>query len=122
MSDTSRRSKAGALFGGIALIAVGTLFLLDETGIADFGDVIRNYWPLFVVGVGVMRLIEGQIWDGLWLVAVGGWMQLVTLHLFGLTWGSSWPLLLIILGAGMVIRALLGAVRRDSEEASHESR
>jgi len=122
MNDERKHTRAGSLFGGVALIAVGTLFLLDEIGIADFGHVIRSYWPLFVVGVGVMRLIDGEIWDGLWLLAVGGWMQLVTLGMFGLTWGSSWPLLLIILGAGMVARALFAAVRPRREEQGHESR
>lgn len=121
MNDERKNSRAGALFGGIALITIGTLFLLDEVGVADFGHIVRNYWPLFVIGLGVRRAVSGVVWDGLWLMAVGTWMQLVTLGLFGLTWGSSWPLLLIVLGIGMVLRALIAAARPHEEGQRHES-
>ena len=34
-------------------------------------------------------------------------MQVAHLRLFGLTWATSWPLLLILVGAGLIVRALL---------------
>lgn len=126
MNNSERIEKrTGSLIAGLVLITLGTLFLLDRADVLDFSDVIRHYWPLFVIGAGVTRLLSGEIWNGLWMLAAGSWMQLVTLGMFGLTWGSSWPILLIVLGAGMIVRALFAAAGRDarsSEEGRrHES-
>jgi hypothetical protein len=56
------------------------------------------------------------VWAGLWLVAVGFWMQISHLRLFGLTWGTSWPLLLIALGGGMILRSFFESTARKGEE------
>lgn len=125
MNETRERATSpGTLVAGIVLIVFGVLFLLDRADVTDFGDVVRRYWPMFVIGSGVMKISRGEIWNGLWLLAVGSWLQLVTLHLFGLTYGSSWPLLLIVLGGGMMLRALIGTTGRHtgaSQENRHES-
>lgn len=121
MNENQKHSRASSLLFGVVLIVFGTLFLFDRSGIADFGDVIRHYWPLFLIVLGAARIIDGEVWGGLWLLAVGTWLQFVTLNLFGLTYGSSWPLLLIVLGAGMVVRALFAAVSPAREEPRHDS-
>jgi lia operon protein LiaF len=45
------------LWGGVLLIAVGLLFLLDSMQVADFGDVIRTYWPLILIFFGLRSII-----------------------------------------------------------------
>jgi hypothetical protein len=113
MSDNRRSIDTGALFWGVLLIGVGTIFLLDRFDIADLHFVIRTWWPLFIVAMGISKLVEPRgRWSGLWLIAVGAWLQITTLHLFGLTFASSWPLLLIAIGAGMVVRTLFEGMRR----------
>jgi cell wall-active antibiotic response 4TMS protein YvqF len=115
---TKRRVDSGALFGGLVLIAVGALFLLDRLDVADFGYVTRRYWPLIVVAFGVSKLLHRHVWAGLWMITIGAWLQAARLRLFGLTFGTSWPLLLIAFGAGLVIRTVIeSARRRDSHEA-----
>jgi hypothetical protein len=105
MNEATRRADGRGLFWGLALIAIGTLFLLDRFGMTDVDFVIHRFWPLLVILLGVSKLVRGgQAWSALWLIAIGVWLQLTTLHVFGLTFHSSWPLLLIILGAGMVVR------------------
>jgi predicted membrane protein len=44
-------------FGGIILILIGGLFLLDNLGVADFGDVVSTFWPLILIvwGFTVLR-------------------------------------------------------------------
>jgi hypothetical protein len=112
----NRKIETGTLVGGIILIVLGALFLLEELRLTDFGDVIRRYWPMIIVLVGVPKLFSYRtMWSGLWLIAVGGWLQIARLKLFGLTYGTSWPLLLIALGAGIIIRAFVEAVRRSRE-------
>lgn len=110
MNDAKRTIDAGTLFTGFVLVAVGTLFLLDRLRIADFGDVIRAWWPMIIVLVGLPKLFRrATMWSGLWLVAIGAWLQVTHLHLFGMTFSTSWPLLLIALGAGMTLRAVIDA-------------
>ena len=75
----------------------------SRLGISDFGWTIRHYWPVIVIVIGASKLVHRRtIWAGLWLISVGVWLQMVTLHIYGFTYGSSWPLLLVILGGGMM--------------------
>ncbi len=43
-------------FGGIILILIGVLFLLENFGIADFGDTVSTFWPLMLVFWGFVIL------------------------------------------------------------------
>jgi hypothetical protein len=103
MNDVARRKvDPDALFTGLVLVAVGIAFL---TG--NFGSVIRHWWPMIVVLVGIPKLFRLRtIWMGLWLISIGVWLQLVQLRAYGLTYRNSWPLLLIIIGAGIAVRAV----------------
>lgn len=106
MNDRMRRMDPGALFSGLVLIAVGVAFL-----VGDFGEIVRRWWPMFLVLVGLSRIFRQRtMWSGLWLIALGAWLQAVRLHLFDLTFGNSWPLLLIVIGAGIALRAFFDVV------------
>ena len=123
MNNDRRNIDTDALFWGILLIGIGTTFLLERLHIGDFRYHFQNYWPLIVVAVGVSTLFHrGKAWSGLWLIAVGAWLQAVTLNLFGLTYGSSWPLLLIVIGGGMVLRAVIEGTRGHRTDESTEAR
>jgi len=115
MNDVARRKvDPDSLFAGLVLIAAGVAFL---TG--DFGGIIRTWWPILIVVVGVLKLLRLRtLWSGLWLISVGGWLQLVQLHKFGLTYGNSWPLLLILIGAAIALRALFDAAGGTRNEPS----
>ncbi len=39
--------------GALILITLGVLFLLDNLGVANFGDIISTYWPVILILVGV---------------------------------------------------------------------
>jgi hypothetical protein len=105
-SDGNQRQIDGdKIFWGLLLVAAGTFMLLGRLGIADFSWTLRKFWPL---------------WAGLWMITLGAWLQAVTLHFHGFTYESSWPLLLIILGAGVIVRTLAGAAqRRDADESEN---
>jgi hypothetical protein len=119
--EAGKKIDAGALTGGIVLITLGVLFLLSKLEIADFHHVIRLYWPVIIIIVGATKLFSREtIWGGLWMMAVGAWLQIAHLRLFGLTYRSSWPLLLIVLGAGLVLRTFVDSMFRGRGER-HES-
>lgn len=46
--------------GGIILITLGVLFLLDTLNIADFGDLISTYWPLILIFIGFSILSKSR--------------------------------------------------------------
>ncbi|HTR57839.1 MAG TPA: DUF5668 domain-containing protein [Casimicrobiaceae bacterium] len=49
------RSRTGAL----VLIIVGTLFLLSNLGlIPQLGPLLRQWWPLILIVVGVVMLVQ----------------------------------------------------------------
>lgn|ERR1041385_7151992 len=118
---SNRKLDASGLFAGLMLIAIGTLFLLDHMGYADLHDVLHTWWPMALVIFGVSRFVHRpKAWSGVSLIVVGLWLQITTLHWWGVTFESSWPLLLIGWGALIVIRALLRATRGDSTEVNDE--
>jgi hypothetical protein len=117
----SSRNNRGTLVTGFILIAVGTISLLDRFDVADFGDIVRMWWPMIIVLIGVPKLFQPRtMWAGLWLVAVGAWLQMVRFHAFGMTFRTSWPFLLIALGAGLTLRALFDAAP-DAREERHDA-
>jgi Domain of unknown function (DUF5668) len=127
MNDTPKRPiDTTALFWGLTLVALGTVFLLDRLGMADVHLFFRNLWPLFLILLGVSKLLRRRsVWGGVWFIALGVWLQVSILHLFGMSFNSSWPLLLIALGAGVIVRALTDAARArrlaTPTEEHHES-
>ena len=117
-----RKIDAAALAGGISLIVLGVLFLLDRLRVADFGDVFRYYWPMVFVLIGIPKLFRRRtVWSGLWFITLGTWLQIARLKLFGLTYGTAWPLLLIAFGAGIIIRAVVESVSGASGEERRET-
>jgi hypothetical protein len=50
--------KVGSIAGPFILIAIGVLFLLHNLTGFDVFHVIRQYWPLILIAVGVAKLVE----------------------------------------------------------------
>ncbi|PYQ33255.1 MAG: hypothetical protein DMF57_10160 [Acidobacteria bacterium] len=113
--------KRSLLTQGLLLIAIGAVFLLDQLRVIDFHETLRHYWPMMLVLFGVADLFQRRsAWRGLWMIAVGVWLQATVLHVFGLTFRNSWPLLLIVLGAGMTLRAFIDTVLAEPKEERRE--
>jgi hypothetical protein len=112
-----RRIDGDKVFWGSLVFAAGVILLLNSLGILDPSWTLGRFWPLFIVTVGISKLLHRRsIWSGLWLIVLGAWLQAVTLHVRGFTYESSWPLLLVILGAGIILRTIVGSGRRRDEE------
>lgn len=102
------------LFGGLVLIAIGSIFLFNNlTGFS-----FDNWWVIFIVIPAVVNLgkaggslvrngrftkhAHGHLIGGLFLTLIA------SIFLFELDWGMMWPAFLIIGGFG----ALLGGLFR----------
>ena len=110
--EESRAVNTGSLFWGLALMGFGVLLLLDQFDIADFGDIVRTWWPMAIVIIGVSQLLSPEKrWNGAWVTSAGILLQMARLHAFGMTIGTAWPFFLILLGGMMIVKALVRGSR-----------
>lgn len=97
------------LVWGIVLVTVGTLFIFHNTGLLNAFGILR-FWPVLFIVFGALRLANGRdqssILIGGGLIVVGSLMVLHRLDLLYFSFRDWWPLLLILFGGGMIVRAL----------------
>ena len=118
MEQTHERVlRPGPLVAGTLLLVVGAGLLLDTTGLADI-RMGRLIAPLVLIWIGVTSLLSGghkgaagggrrrDSLGGLWTIGVGAWLMVSQTQLFGLTFATSWPLLVILTGIMIVIRGI----------------
>jgi len=94
---------------GLFLLVVGSLMLADNLHLVEVGSVWR-FWPIMFIAVGIGKLFDERSAesrrDGLFWFFLGSWFLVCEFELFGLSYGTSWPLLLIGWGIAMVLRSL----------------
>jgi hypothetical protein len=109
----------GRIGGGAVLIAMGAVMLLDRSTI--LGPSAWQAFPgLILVMFGLIGMIgnwrrcdgrRGSPLSGLWLIFVGSWLIANGLHLYGLTYAHSWPLLVVAAGTIIVLKELFPGER-----------
>jgi len=119
--------RTGAIIGGAFLLVIGGTLFLDRSGLADI-SLGRLIGPAALIILGMVVLVENGGFvcgrretlpdgttrtnvrrgdgfaGGLWLLGLGCWMLVSQLHLFGLEYRTSWPLLVILSGIIMLVR------------------
>ena len=113
--------KTSPIVWGIFLIVVGALLLLERFSHVHIPT--GSLWPLILFFIGVAELAAFRYGAATLFMFIALVFLACTLHLFGMSYEKSWPLLLVIAGSGMVVRALTGAGsrrRRVEEEMHHE--
>ncbi len=100
------RLDYGRLFFAFVLIALGVLFLLDQAGQIDAGDVIGNWWPVLIILLGVFQLAanpRGYLGAGI-LIVIGAILLIGELDILPFSTADLiWPLLLIGLGVWLLL-------------------
>lgn len=116
-SRTDSHPPRKQIIWGLALIVLGGLFFADRAGAIDIGPVWRywQYWPLAVVFAGLVDLIGasglGEAIDALLLMALGSWLYACLQGLWGWSFASTWPILLVAFGLGMIAKGMDGTSR-----------
>jgi hypothetical protein len=107
MARRRDRDRHSGLVGGLVLITVGALFLLDQMR-WGFGWRFSELWPLILVVIGLASLARhrGRRWGGLWVVLVGVMLLLDQMRVMSMD--RSWPL--FVVGGGLSL--IFGGPRR----------
>src|SRR5262245_28635985 len=129
--DSNGGIQPGAIIGGAFLLVVGGTLFVERTGIIDI-TLARIIGPACLIILGTLLLLgqggfvvqygrrerlpdgtvrgsvrkRGALGGGLWLTGVGCWMLASQLHLFGLDYGTSWPLLIVLAGTIMLVKGV----------------
>jgi phosphatidylserine synthase len=108
--NRSRGDWGGLPIGGVIILLVGLIFLARNFGL----DMPDNWWAIFILIPAAATLVsavrfyrvDGTMSARAWGSAVGGVLMLaIALALFfGANWGVFWPVILIIVGVGIVFR------------------
>ena len=95
------------LVWGFFLIALGSGFLLDRLGLVDMPSIGRM-WPAFFLVIAAIHVAEGKLGGAVTWVVLSAWFFACEFGWYGLDYRNSWPLVLVAVGAGIVVRALRG--------------
>ncbi|MBI4130032.1 hypothetical protein HY468_01810 [Candidatus Roizmanbacteria bacterium] len=107
-NNTTRSATDNKTVNGWALVLVGIVFLFDKFGLfrifgVGIGGFIGMFWPLILIGFGIVSVRQKEINTGIVLLVVGTALQMSQL-LRPSFWSMVWPLVLIGIGAFIVMR------------------
>jgi hypothetical protein len=112
-NDEPQDAHKGRVFAGLLIIAAGVVLLADRIGISGI-HLSGKYWPLLLMAFGFMRLFDPPLrrngrrrsrWTGAWFIYLGLWGFASEFHVLGLDYNTSWPLLIVGAGIGIIWRA-----------------
>lgn len=110
MNMNPRPPVSNQLILGIVAIGFGVLFLLRNLGVIE-ADGVRQFWPLVLVFLGVLKIMlhggSGSARDYFWggaLILVGSTMTLHRLGVIDFSWHAWWPVLLIAFGVSIMLK------------------
>jgi predicted membrane protein len=114
MSSTFRAICSGRFVFGVLVVAIGVLFTLDNLDIVHAEQYFR-FWPVALVLLGLTHFVPPadagrRMWGLIWVFA-GVWLTLENLDLVDVSLWALWPLLLVLLGATMIWRAMAPRAR-----------
>lgn len=100
----SERKISGVKIAGLVLIILGVLLLLDNLNLIffDLGDFLHNWWPVFLILIGLNELLKTNHSGGWFLIGLG---IILTLKINDIIDGSLLiAMLLILIGIIIIIR------------------
>jgi hypothetical protein len=111
------RSSTGRVIFGLLIVALGVLFTLDNLGVVSAGEILR-WWPAALLLYGLARLTGACCRQSTMLGTIfalaGALLLLREAQLLPIDPWDLWPVVLIIIGAAMLARALQRVGARDA--------
>ena len=95
------------ILAGLLVLAVGVGFFIDALNIANFKVIIKDWWPLIIVGIGLVSLMSNpRAW--LWPAATTAFGVLLLLqnlnYISFSVWNLIWPTIIILVGLSILFR------------------
>lgn len=117
MPFSFRTFCSGRFVLGLLVVAVGVLFTLDNLNVVQ-AERYLHFWPVALILLGLAHLMPSadagrRVWGVIWIFA-GTWLILENLGIVDVSLWAFWPLLLVLLGATMIWRAMAPRVDRVS--------
>jgi hypothetical protein len=113
-----RRRRGPGIWPGFILVLVGAGLLAREFGLVPHHVRIVDFWPLFIVFMGVSSLARARgFMAGLFavaFVAMGGLLLAGNLGMIAFPAAKLWPALLVLLGLSFILRGRHGHGFRHS--------
>lgn len=108
------------LLVGLAIVAAGVIFTLDNFNLLDAGAVLR-FWPAVLILIGLAKIATarpGHSSVGGWvLLLIGGVLLAARLFSFDIDLDDFWPLILVLIGGWLVMAAFRGSRRHRGNDA-----
>jgi hypothetical protein len=116
----------GRLVFGLALVALGLLWTLQNLDVPGANEVLR-WWPALLLVYGFVRFtgLDGtrRVGSGVLFMLVGGWMLAREFGLVHFSIFRLWPVWLIVVGAMLVWRSTQGPLSgHDASDRSNYPR
>jgi len=110
--------SSGRIIAGIAIVAIGVAFLLEQFDILSIGGLVGTWWPVVLMLIAISQITTrpSNNWFGsMLLFAVGAIFLANNLdYLPNGFWSTFWPVLIILIG----VSVLLGAKKKASHRTS----
>ncbi|HEX3082477.1 MAG TPA: DUF5668 domain-containing protein [Candidatus Saccharimonadia bacterium] len=101
-----KNQSSPQIFIGLVIVALGFGFLLNSLGILGFGSFIGAWWPVLIITLGALILINRPrqyLWP-LFIIIAGVLFQLRTLGVVDFNvWNVLWPIAIIITGLSFLV-------------------
>ena len=101
------RSGQGRIFWGLILIGLGVLFLLDQLGELDFGEMVSQYWPVIFIVLGLSILVGNgfrNAGSGVFFILFGAFFLLMRLRILHHNLWHYWPVFIIAAGVWVLLK------------------
>lgn len=103
------------LIVGIFIVLIGVVFLVEEFAGIDAYQFLA-YWPVVLIAIGLLGLVQGTSKVGsLIALVVGVWALAYNLGYVSLEIWQFWPLVIVAIGLSLVKRALVGEKATSQE-------
>jgi uncharacterized membrane protein HdeD (DUF308 family) len=113
----NKRHARKRILWGLVLVALGVLFLIRQFSDLDLAMLWR-FWPLFLLVSGLIDVLSATRWKhiagGLSQLVAGLWLFACIDHLWGFTFGNSWPVLMIGFGATIALGGMTDREQKDN--------
>ena len=88
---------------GLGIISIGVLAALGTFDVIDFANIASNWWPVVLIGLGIIMLIERNVVWGLIVAGLGGAFLLRSLDYTNFNvFELFWPAAIILVGVSIL--------------------